>query len=90
MYLADCSHTQHNVWCMGVQAISAWRDNSGFGRAQLVKQYFLSVEGASASLPLALTHCCWHRAENCMQDWLKALLQLQAPELAWRVIHQHG
>ena len=30
-----------------VQAISAWRDNSGFGRAQLVKQYFLSVEGDS-------------------------------------------
>lgn len=28
-----------------MQAISAWRDNSGFGRAQLVKQYFLSVEG---------------------------------------------
>ena len=32
-----------------VQAISAWRDNSGFGRAQLVKQYFLSVEGDSAA-----------------------------------------
>ena len=28
-----------------MQAISAWRDNSGFGRVQLVKQYFLSVEG---------------------------------------------
>ncbi len=29
-----------------VQAIQAWRDNSGFGRVQLVKQYFLCVEGA--------------------------------------------
>lgn len=33
-----------------LQAISAWRDNSGFGRAQLVKQYFLSVEGEYAFL----------------------------------------
>ncbi|BDA49429.1 hypothetical protein COCOBI_14-0460 [Coccomyxa sp. Obi] len=27
------------------KAIQAWRDNSGFGRMQLVKQYFLCVEG---------------------------------------------
>jgi len=33
-----------------LQAISAWRDNSGFGRAQLVKQYFLSIEGEYAFL----------------------------------------
>ena len=33
-----------------LQAISAWRDNSGFGRAQLVKLYFLSVEGEYAFL----------------------------------------
>lgn len=30
------------------QAIQAWRDNSGFGRVQLVKQYFLCVEGEQA------------------------------------------
>jgi hypothetical protein len=29
-----------------MQAIQAWRDNSAFGRVQLVKQYFLCVEGA--------------------------------------------
>jgi hypothetical protein len=28
-----------------VQAIASWRDNSGFGRTQLVKSYFQCVEG---------------------------------------------
>ena len=32
-----------------MQAISAWRDNTGFGRVQLVKQYFLAVEGKPLS-----------------------------------------
>ncbi|EIE19047.1 S-adenosyl-L-methionine-dependent methyltransferase, partial [Coccomyxa subellipsoidea C-169] len=27
------------------KAIQGWRDNSGFGRVQLVKQYFLCIEG---------------------------------------------
>jgi hypothetical protein len=36
-----------NAGCYAqLQAIQAWRDNSGFGRVQLVKQYFLCVEGA--------------------------------------------
>ena len=29
------------------QAIAAWRDNSGYGRCQLVKSYFQAVEGFS-------------------------------------------
>ena len=29
------------------QAIQAWRDSSGFGRVQLVKQYFTCVEGST-------------------------------------------
>jgi len=28
-----------------VQAIAAWRDSTGYGRCQLVKQYFQCVEG---------------------------------------------
>ncbi len=28
-----------------LQAIATWRDNSGYGRVQLVKSYFTSVEG---------------------------------------------
>ena len=49
-----------------VQAISAWRDNSGFGRAQLVKQYFLSVEGESdfSNGQPFFYHGCGHMLEG--------------------------
>ena len=54
------------------QAIQAWRDSTGFGRAQLVKSYFSAVAGftepeavtqvdVQASLPLSCSveaHCC--------------------------------
>jgi hypothetical protein len=39
------SGTVTQQWRCAQQAIQAWRDNSGFGRVQLVKQYFLCVEG---------------------------------------------
>jgi len=31
--------------CQSKQAIASWRDNSGYGRTQLVKSYFQCVEG---------------------------------------------
>ena len=37
---------------MFTQAIQAWRDNSGFGRVQLLKQYFLCVEGGRTVLQI--------------------------------------
>lgn len=45
MLTHDCRAASTGVGVLQMQAISAWRDNSGFGRVQLVKQYFLSVEG---------------------------------------------
>ena len=44
MLTHDCRAASTGVGVLQMQAISAWRDNSGFGRVQLVKQYFL-VEG---------------------------------------------
>ncbi len=35
----------HSAKGCSVQAIQAWRDGSGYSRAQLVKQYFLCVAG---------------------------------------------
>eukprot|EP00878_Enallax_costatus_P034749 GHUV01038580.1.p1 GENE.GHUV01038580.1~~GHUV01038580.1.p1 ORF type:complete len:101 (-),score=25.45 GHUV01038580.1:135-437(-) len=36
-----------SLFCVGslVQAITAWRDGTGFSRVNLVKQYFQCVEG---------------------------------------------
>jgi len=40
-----------------VQAIQAWRDGSGYSRAQLVKQYFLCVAGGRPAWR-SLRSCC--------------------------------
>jgi hypothetical protein len=39
------SYTPQHTACSSLQAIAAWRDSTGYGRCQLVKQYFSAVEG---------------------------------------------
>lgn len=44
------------------QAIQAWRDSSGYGRVQLVKQYFLCVSGTNPCISASYRFCfdaCW-------------------------------
>lgn len=46
-------HGRHAGVAHVPQAISAWRENTGYGRVQLVKSYFRAVDGFSE--PKALT-----------------------------------
>ena len=53
------------------QAIQAWRDSSGYGRVQLVKQYFLCVSGTNPLYPTAHFFCC----DACWSDRACGTLQ---------------
>lgn len=49
----------------GAQAVSSWRESSGYGRVQLVKQYFQCVSGFT----LAETITELPSAENQRSSW---------------------
>ena len=52
LQMSISTHGKQTGICCPAQAIQAWRDSSGFGRVQLVKQYFACVEGGLL--------CCVH------------------------------
>lgn len=54
-----------------MQAIASWRDNSGFGRTQLVKSYFQCVEGFTE--PEVLTQVPIPEGRQQDSGWLDGL-----------------